>query len=98
MATEKNQGLREYLSCLSLTNIMLRATSEQKIYNSHYNTPIYIFHNDSYNTQCQEFQSFVKSINDNPSNKILITYKSKDVSGLVTRVDTKLDMVEYVLT
>ena len=87
----------EYLSCLSLTDVMKRVIIEQhNIYNGHHNTPFY-FHNGSYNTQCDEFQSFMKSINENPNNRTLINCNSRNVAVLVTKVNTKLDVVEFIL-
>lgn len=89
---EKYQG-----SCIGLKNIMKTTITNQVDASGRisYHDPKPIA--NIYNTDCNEFQNFVKKVNSNSDNNITIKVNSKRCDFIKTDVDLANKSVTYTL-
>lgn len=81
-------------SCIRLTNIMERNVVDYVDTSSTWIVPS----RDKFNTDCNEFQNFIKKVNSDTNNNITIKVKYPSCDFIKTEVDLKKRSVTYTLS
>ena len=79
-------------SCIKLTNMM-----EDNVRNQ-YDKNGYISKYEKFNTDCNEFQNFVKKVNNNTANNFFIKVNNPSCDYIKTTVDLKKESITYTLS